>query len=317
MEVNKIHYSIIIPHKNIPHLLTRCIETIPERDDIQIIIVDDNSDPNIVDFSSFPGLNKPNTEIYFTKEGKGAGYARNIGLLSAKGKWLIFADADDYFNDCFNEAMNKYINFKADIIFFQSDSVDSDTGIKIKSRGNYYNLWLQKSIKKNKILDEVRFKINPPWAKFFYNEFINNNNIKFDEVIAANDVMFSTKCGYKAKNIKIDLSMIYCSTIRSGSLDLTHNELNISSRFNVALSHFKYLKAISKVKFHMNIFSSINMLRKLDNPTAYKKALMIAFQEMGLLNVFNDFFEVLMLKIKKTFELKYNKKSNSKIIYNE
>lgn len=301
MESHKIQYSIIIPHKNIPHLLTRCLRSIPERDDVQIIIVDDNSDANIVDFSSFPGLNKPNTEVYFTKDGKGAGYARNIGISNAKGKWLIFADADDFFNKCINEAMNKYINSKGDIIFFQTDTVNSDTGIKIKSRGNYYNNWLQKSIKKNTILDEVRFKINPPWGKFFSKELVNKNNIRFDEVITANDVMFSTKCGYNAKNIEIDLSIIYCSTIRIGSLDLTHNVSYIYSRFNVALRHFKYLKSVNKEKYHMNIFSMINMMRKQSNHIVLKKNLAIAFREMGLINMLNDFLEALLLKVRKHF----------------
>ena len=45
-----INYSIIIPHKNIPNLLQRCLDSIPNREDVQIIVVDDNSDPNIVDF---------------------------------------------------------------------------------------------------------------------------------------------------------------------------------------------------------------------------------------------------------------------------
>ena len=52
-----INYSIIIPHKNIPNLLQRCLDSIPNREDVQIIVVDDNSDPNIVDFDKFPGLN--------------------------------------------------------------------------------------------------------------------------------------------------------------------------------------------------------------------------------------------------------------------
>lgn len=34
-------YSIIIPHKNILKLLQRCLDSIPERDDVQVIIVDD------------------------------------------------------------------------------------------------------------------------------------------------------------------------------------------------------------------------------------------------------------------------------------
>ena len=39
-----ISYSIIIPHKNTPSLLQRCLDSIPQRSDIEIIIVDDNSD---------------------------------------------------------------------------------------------------------------------------------------------------------------------------------------------------------------------------------------------------------------------------------
>ena len=44
-------YSIIIPHKNSPELLSRCLDSIPNRDDLQVVIVDDNSDENIVEFS--------------------------------------------------------------------------------------------------------------------------------------------------------------------------------------------------------------------------------------------------------------------------
>ncbi len=59
----EIVYSIIIPHKNIPLLLQRCLDSIPQREDIQIIVVDDNSSSDIVDFSNFPGRNKVGVEI--------------------------------------------------------------------------------------------------------------------------------------------------------------------------------------------------------------------------------------------------------------
>ena len=49
-----INYSVIIPHKNIPKLLQRCLDSIPVRDDLQVIVVDDNSDLDVVDFSHFP-----------------------------------------------------------------------------------------------------------------------------------------------------------------------------------------------------------------------------------------------------------------------
>ena len=63
------HYSIIIPHKNTPRLLERCLYSIPTWDEIQIIIIDDNSNSESVDFSHFPGNGRKNTEVLFTKEG--------------------------------------------------------------------------------------------------------------------------------------------------------------------------------------------------------------------------------------------------------
>ena len=73
-------YTIIIPHKNIPLLLQRCLDSIPLRQDIQVVIVDDNSSPAVVDFDNFPGSERKDTEIIHTSESKGAGYVRNCGL---------------------------------------------------------------------------------------------------------------------------------------------------------------------------------------------------------------------------------------------
>ena len=64
-----INYSIIIPLRNIPKLLQRSLDYIPYRDDVQIIVVDDNSDPQVVDVDNFPVMNIPIVEVYFTKEG--------------------------------------------------------------------------------------------------------------------------------------------------------------------------------------------------------------------------------------------------------
>ena len=92
-----IAFSVIIPHRNIPLLLRRCLASIPKRPDVQVIVVDDGSDPGIVDFQKFPWPKGLCVELLLAKERKGAGYARNLGIKRARGKWLIFADADDYF----------------------------------------------------------------------------------------------------------------------------------------------------------------------------------------------------------------------------
>ena len=96
-------YSIIIPHKNSPDLLSRCLDSIPNRDDLQIVIIDDNSDENIVDFSNFPGMGRKNTIVIFNKESRGAGYARNLGLSKSNSKWFLFA-ASYYAGTIFNSS---------------------------------------------------------------------------------------------------------------------------------------------------------------------------------------------------------------------
>ena len=103
------HYSIIIPHKNNPPSSGTLSVLNSHLGWNSIIIIDDNSNSESVDFLIF----RETAEKYgilFTKEGKGAGYARNIGLSHARGKWIIFADADDFFTaDCFT-ILNEYMD---------------------------------------------------------------------------------------------------------------------------------------------------------------------------------------------------------------
>ena len=49
-----MNFTIIIPHKNIPLLLSRLINSIPVREDLEIIVVDDGSDAGIVNFDNLP-----------------------------------------------------------------------------------------------------------------------------------------------------------------------------------------------------------------------------------------------------------------------
>ncbi|MBQ5474281.1 MAG: glycosyltransferase, partial [Lachnospiraceae bacterium] len=52
-------FSIIIPHYNIPDLLMRCLKSIPVSEDIQVIVVDDNSTDADTYLERFPELSRP------------------------------------------------------------------------------------------------------------------------------------------------------------------------------------------------------------------------------------------------------------------
>ncbi len=213
------NYSVIIPHRNTPELLERCLASIPQRDDVQVIVVDDASDPKIVDFARFPGMNRPDTEVIFQKNpiGQGsAGLARNVGLEVAAGRWLVFADADDFFHPAVGEMFDKYAGSDADIVFFRHDSVDSETSEQVRINTS-----------RNRYLDEfeytrdetlIRYMIWVPWAKFIRRSLVTANNIRFDEVRFSNNLMFSVQTGHHAAKIISDSTVIYCNTRREGSL---------------------------------------------------------------------------------------------------
>lgn len=258
---SEINYSIIIPHKNISDLLQRCLNSIPKREDIQIIVVDDNSDPDKVDFEHFPGVGEKCVEVYFTKEGKGAGYARNVGLKHAKGKWLLFADADDFYNDCFLSIIDKYKDSISDIIYFAVNSVYSDS-LEPAERGDLNNKLLRKAVNSND-LNILRFHKVAPWAKMIKTCIVKKNQIYFEEVLVANDVRFSVYTGYYAKSISVDFSQIYCLTVRKGSLELTLNRQVADTRLEVACRVDNFLITKGLVKYRFNICSFLNVYRRL------------------------------------------------------
>ena len=115
MQEYQFTYSFIIPHHNSPELLNRCLDSIPQREDIQIIVVDDNSAED-----KRPCIKRNDVEVIYidAEHTKGAGRARNYGLKAAKGKWLLFPDCDDYYNDGFLDVLDQYKDEKNEILYF-------------------------------------------------------------------------------------------------------------------------------------------------------------------------------------------------------
>lgn len=226
-------YSVIIPHRDIPLLLQRCLASIPQRPDLEVIVVDDNSNPEIVDFDHFPGKERQDTTIIFDKSGKGAGRARNIGLEYAKGKWLLFADADDFFNYCLNDVLDEYVDNDSDIIFFKASSVDSQSYL-IADRTDWYNYQVKEYENTPMTSDMfLRYVAGIPTAKLVRHEIVTKWDIHFQETKIHNDTKFSYLTGYYAKKIAVDQRAVYCLTYRPDSISYTLTDEKIIDRTKV------------------------------------------------------------------------------------
>lgn len=237
-----IYYSIIIPHYNIPDLLIRCIRSIPEREDIEIIVVDDNSPEGEQYTEKYPDLLRTGLKYIHLNKNIGSGGARNVGLKYAVGRWLIFADADDFFNYCFSEALEEYKEHPCDIIYFNANSIDTITYLNT-GRSEPQNKRIASYLRNiNDTTEyELRYSFGEPWCKFVKNELVKKNGICFEEVCIHNDTQFSYLTGYYAKNIDADERAIYCLTDRERSVSRILDEQRYLTRLEVFARKYSFL----------------------------------------------------------------------------
>ena len=215
--MNMPSFSIIIPHYDIPDLLMRCLKSIPVSEDIQVIVVDDNSPDADTYLERYPELSRPYLEFIRAPKNGGAGYARNIGLDHVRGKWLLFADADDYFVEDMYDILNSHADSEADVIVFKKESVLSENTIRKTDRDVYVDRMIDNYYANG---DEwpLRFMYCPPWGKMIKRELIIKYNIRFDEIRYSNDVFFSLLAGYHAETIEVVNKVLYILTSRPDSL---------------------------------------------------------------------------------------------------
>ena len=210
-------FSIIIPHKDIPDLLMRCLKSIPVSEDIQVIVVDDNSVDADTYLDTYPELSRPYLKFIRTTKGGGAGYARNVGLDRAKGKWILFADADDLYVDDMYSIIRLYADSKADMIFFEERSVLSGDIDKTINRVGHLNRLIDDYLetRNDKFL---RLRYCQPWGKMIRRGYVEDYRFRFDEVEYSNDYYFSVCTGYYARGIEVSNQVLYIYTYRENSL---------------------------------------------------------------------------------------------------
>ena len=215
---NNIIYSIIIPHYNVPLLLNRCLKSIPNRPDVQVIVVDDLSPDREKYNEIIPELKRKNVELYVVDEKKRGGHARNIGIEHAKGKWLLFADSDDYFNYCIDDIFDEYANADYDCVFFNATILDTNT-YQPTSLGQRPASYFRKLEKNQALLEyKLRYLFGQPWCKMVKRDMLLQHDIWFEETIIHNDTQFSYLLGYYAKKVKMDSRCLYAYMVRQGSV---------------------------------------------------------------------------------------------------
>ena len=247
-----ISFTVIIPHYNIPELLERCLSSIPRREDVQVIVVDDCSEAGCVDkIRNGISPNYPNVTFVYQEENGGGGRCRNEALKYAKGRWLVFADADDFFSDDFSQLLDKYKDDDSDIIYFRVGCVFSDDVTKESDLRDHNKARIDEFLS-NGDDKTLRYLHSEPWGKFVKRELVCRYGIKFSETKVCNDYYFSAVSGFHAGTIKADNTTLYFLTVREGSVSSkTDTVEKIKTRIEVTAAVEKYFIATRPTNFSL------------------------------------------------------------------
>jgi len=189
-----------------------------------------------------------NRTVYFYSNNlpnNSPGICRNIGINHAHGRYLLFADSDDYFIDNWWDTTSKFLDSNYDLIFFPPTSINESTK-QLGKRHITGQTIIQNYLSKKDRLSELalRYSYSSPCSKLVSSELLIRGNILFDEILTSEDTMFSYYCGYYAKSIHCETIPIYCITETDTSLTSTRSPKTEAIRNKTKLRRFLALKPL-------------------------------------------------------------------------
>ena len=187
--------SVIIPVYNAEPYLRQCLDSLLAQTmtELEILCVDDGSTDGSPDILREYENRDPRVRV-LRQERQNAGAARNNGLAEAGGEYLVFLDADDFFEPELLEKQVKLCEtFRADIGLCGADQFDVRTGLfselvdflKLDGLGEVPGAMSPAA--------ENIYQITTPsvWNKIFRADFIREHGLSFQSIPRANDLYFT------------------------------------------------------------------------------------------------------------------------------
>lgn len=175
-------FSIIIPVYNVEKYLPECLNSVFGQtfSDYEVICIEDGSTDHCLQILNEFSSQYDNLKI-IAQDNQGVSVARNIGINTSIGRYLIFIDADDYIELNTLEILQKQIcKYNADILVFGGESFPAVKWIDEKLNVNNV-VYTSNSI--YALLYEIG---SLPFAcnKVYKRSLIIKHNCKFEESLA-------------------------------------------------------------------------------------------------------------------------------------
>ena len=209
--------SIIIIIYKVEKYLRECLESVVHQTykNIEIICVVGKGDTvceAIVD--EFAAADE--RVVAIKAEPRGTADARNRGLEAAKGKYVIFWDADDFFELDAIEKMYKQSEMdQADICLCNGNNYDGATKRIMETTRKLNEEWIPAEVPFNYESDPDHFILVtalPLWNKLYRRDFLMENNIRCQSQPKVNDAYFALVCPSTGKEADLPFVIVLLLT---------------------------------------------------------------------------------------------------------
>ena len=188
--------SVIVPVYNSSRTIRQCFDSLTHQtlDDFEVIAVDDGSRDEST--SIVEEYRKGDSRFSLMRqENAGPGAARNVGLDAARGKYVLFVDADDWVDSTLLEkAVSRAEGLCADVVIWDAWLENERTGERcLSARVRIDRCDPSVSRRSNPYILFQSFQ-NWPWNKLFLRSFLEENDIRFqDDLRHTEDLLFTDK----------------------------------------------------------------------------------------------------------------------------
>lgn len=244
--------SIICPAYNAEESIARLIESLVSQpfDDYELILINDGSKDNtwnIIEkyakkYKNIVAINKNNT---------GVGDTRNEGLKIAKGKYITFADADDWYEKNFFEKIIPEIEKEDfELLIFNANVMNYEELMGPQIHQKYASGTFDEI---NGVLKYLKGDFchrlgNAPWNKIYVNEIIKKYNLKYEpNKKRGQDLVFNILYVSKINKYKYINECLY-----NYALNMNTTTTNIYRKIEIE-ENLKFYEPLKKICIENNV----------------------------------------------------------------
>lgn len=298
----EVAISIVIPVYNVETYLKRCLNSIVEqnfpKDKFEVICVDDGSTDSSPQILNEFETQYENVKVFKVEKeagtSKGPGEARNTGLINAKGKYLLFIDADDFIMPNTLDILYNYAEENnSDVVVFDfykgsagsvRPTIHSFTNVSKKYGNTQFNA---------EIAEKFVYRCLPvaPWGKLYLRELIKD--FRYIKDIYYQDVPFWDLVFLNAKRINyLPYPLYFYDATRDTNITSAKNQkvFDVFKSFGASRENLKKYGYYEKYKYILYAHATCNFYKHLTNVSDdLRKDFINEIKNFGIEVSFEDF----------------------------